>query len=217
MAFLMFGYSQLTGYLNKDYDQVIAVELLKKEVEEKKLEVALLQNQIEDLKNSFVASTVSPKSLASEANAFAKLRLESVNMAMRSPASIQPLDLSAQLFARGKESFLSNNFAESSEIFESLVQRYPLSSLQVESHFFLAESYFLKRDFRSALRVIDHMMTNYPENDLTGFIMLRMGQISEAQQKTDEAFQIYQTVKLNYRNPRLLQQAQSLAEAIAVK
>lgn len=214
---MMFGYSQLTGYLNKDYDQVVEVKSLKKEVEEKKLEVVLLQNQIEDLKNSFIASTVSPKSLASEANAFAKLRLDSVNMAMRAPASIQPLDLSVQLFARGKEKFLSNNYIEASEIFESLVQRYPLSSLQVESNFFLAESYFMKRDFRSALRVIDHMMTNYPENELTGFIMLRMGQISESQQKTDEALEIYQTVKLNYHNQRLLQQAQSLADAVAAK
>lgn len=216
-ALIVFGFSQLSGVLNKDYDQILEVKLLKKEVESKKLEVALLQNQIEDLKNSFVASTAAPRTLTADANAFTKLRLESVQQAIRTPASIQPLDLSMQLFARGKDSFLSKNFAESSEIFESLVQRYPLSTLQVEAYFFLAESYFLKRDFRSALRTIDHMMTNYPENDLTGYIMLRMGQISEAQQKADEALQIYKTVQLNFKDLRLLQQAKSLAEAVAVK
>ncbi|MBV2169181.1 MAG: hypothetical protein KUL82_10795, partial [Bdellovibrio sp.] len=73
---------------------------------------------------------------------------------------------------------------------------------------------FLKKDFRSSLSEIDTMVTQYPQHDLTGFILLRMGQISELNNQTEEASEIYKTVFKNFKNEDLKKQAKKLAQSV---
>ncbi|MNT14759.1 hypothetical protein D3C72_1497750 [compost metagenome] len=81
----------------------------------------------------------------------------------------------------------------------------------------MAESYFLKRDFRESLTQIDEMVSQYPDNDLTGYILLRMGQISEMNSQTEEASEIYKTVLKSFKNNDLKTQAKRLAQGVEYK
>ena len=41
---------------------------------------------------------------------------------------------------------------------------------------------------------------NYPDNELTGFIMLRMGQIFESRERKNEALEVYRVVMDNFKD-----------------
>jgi len=212
----LLGFNILSSSLDRDYDSFVKAEKLEQQLQKRELELSLLRNQLADLRNSVIEST-QIANLNSSPQSFAKLRINNVQDRMRSPASLQPLEFSARLFSEGRSQFLKKKYSTAIPKFAKIIETYPLSPFQVESYFFLAESYFQEQDFRAALKVIDEMMTQFPDNELTGFIMLRMGQISEVQQKNDEALEVYQTVAKNFKNPNLIAQANSLAGAISKK
>ncbi len=98
------------------------------------------------------------------------------------------------ILKRAKKFFGEKAYDKAIREFNGLLEKYPLSQHSVEARFFIAESYFLKKDFRNSLSEIDEMVTQYPQHDLTGFILLRMGQISEYNNQAEEASEIYKTV-----------------------
>lgn len=133
---------------------------------------------------------------------------------VRAPASEETLDLSGAIYEKGKRYFNGQQYDRAIREFGQLLEKYPLSQHSVEARFFIAESYFLKKDYRSSLGQIDEMVTQYPQHDLTGFILLRMGQISEINSQTEEAAEIYKTVAKNFKNENLKKQARKLAQSV---
>ena len=136
---------------------------------------------------------------------------------MRTPASDEALDLSPALYERAKKNFKSKNYDKAIEEFYKLLNQYPLSLYSIEARFFIAESYFLKKDYRSSIEEIEQMVTQFPHHDLTGFILLRLGQISESNNQVEEASEIYKMVTENFKNEDLRKQAKKMIQNIEIK
>ncbi len=82
-----------------------------------------------------------------------------------------------------------------------------------QAYFFWAESLFLRGEQKACLDVIDQMIDLYPDHDLTGFIMLRMGQILQLRSRTEEASEVYRTVMQSFAsNHELHSQAEKLLQ-----
>lgn len=204
-------FAMFMGHFNGHEQYEMRISSLKTEIEKERFEKTLLTYQIKDFQQS-VAQV-----LPANDKLVAKYEEKNLASVVRQPASVPALDLSGALFARGKKSFADQNYDKAIKEFGRLVEAFPLSQYNVESRFFIAESYFLKKDFKSSLAQIDDMVSLYPDNDLTGFILLRMGQISEANNQIDEASEVYKAVIKNFKNEALRDQARKLAKGIEYK
>ncbi len=205
---LLAVYVTFLGHFNGRQEFEIKLTSLQKEVDQERLQNSRLSYQIKDFQQSVA------QLMPAENKLIAKYDLKTFSAVVRSPASDAAIDLSGVLFERGKRYFNNQDYDRAIKEFQNLGERYPLSRHSVESRFFVAESYFLKRDFRSSLTEIDEMVTQYPSHELTGFILLRMGQISEINNQTEEASEIYKTVLKNFKNEILQKQATKLAKNV---
>lgn len=210
-SFFLAGYSVFLNHFGQGKEHLVRIEKLEEDVAKEKFKNALLGNQIKDMQQSVAELLPQNETL------MAKVNLKNFSDAVRVPASDSGLDLSGVLFERAKASFASKKFDEGIRSFKEMLEKYPLSRRSVEARFFIAESYFLKRDYKAALVVIDEMVTLYPDNELTGYALLRMGQISEFNNQLDEAVEIYKTAEKNFPYEKLQEKARSLSSGIELE
>ncbi len=204
-------YNIFIGYFNGHQEYEIRLSSLQKQVDNEKFNNSILSYQLRDFQQTVAQVLPDNKKLQ------AKYELKNLASSVRSPASDEAIDLSPVIFEKGKKFFNSQSYDKAIQSFSDLVEKYPLSNHSVEARFFIAESYFLKKDYKSCLQEIDTMVSQYPDNDLTGFILLRMGQISEINNQTEEASEVYQAVRKNFKNDKLKQQARNLAQSVEYK
>ncbi len=208
---LVAAYAVFVGHFNGHEAYEMRLSEMKKQVEKERFNNALLSYQLKDFQQSVA------QILPDERKLQAHYELRNLASVVRSPASDESLDLSPVLYEKAKKYFNSQDYDKAIQEFSRLLDDYPLSSHGVEAHFFIAESYFLKKDFRSSLAEIDRMVTQFPRHELTGFILLRMGQISEFNNQTEEASEIYKTVLKNFSNEDLKKQARKLEQSVEFK
>ncbi|MEN0059576.1 MAG: outer membrane protein assembly factor BamD [Bdellovibrio sp.] len=201
-------YAVFVGHFNGHQQYEARLSQLQKQVEKERFNTALLNYQLKDFQQTVAQVLPDEKKLQ------AHYEMRNLASVVRVPASVEEIDLSAVLYERAKKSFNKQDYEKSIAEFYRLLNQYPVSQYSVEARFFIAESYFLRKDYRNSLNEIDQMVTQYPQHDLTGFILLRMGQISELNSQSEEASEIYKTVLKNFKNPELRQQAQKLAKSI---
>ena len=204
----MGGYAVLVGHFNGHEEYEMRLASLQKQVEKERFNNSLLTYQLKDFQQTVAQVLPDNKTLQ------AKYELKNLAAVVRAPASADALDLSGALYEKGKRYFNGQEYDRAIREFNKLIETYPLSQHNVEARFFIAESYFLKKDYRSSLGQIDEMVMQYPQHDLTGFILLRMGQISEMNSQTEEAAEIYRTVAKNFTNENLKKQARKLAQSV---
>ena len=178
---------------------------LNEQREKEALKVTLLQNQMEDLK-AHVYQTLDKKTTMAwnEKQWLASLR---------GPASVAPLEpKSGTLMANAKKDFIKKDFPAAGEKLKQLIEKYPTSRDIIEAHFLLAEAYYLSGQAEASLDLVDQMMTRYPESELTGYIMLRMGQILQNRNQNTEAREVFDTVIRQFpKSAQLKDQASRLS------
>ncbi len=211
---LLWGYNEFTNYFNQGKEYQVQVHQLRQQVEREEFKNALLQNQLTDFKQS-VAAVLPPNSEIK--NDIAGYEMKNFASALRVPASEAQIDLSGLVFEKGKKFFKEQKYEKAIKEFRKVLDEYPLSRYKVESHFFITEGYFLQKDYKNSLDLIDQMLQQYPDNDLTGFVMLRMGQISELNNRLEEASEVYKTVQTHFKNDQLRAQARKLFEGVQVE
>jgi TolA-binding protein len=211
---LLAGYNEFSNFFNQGKEYQVQVRQLRQQVEKEEFRNTLLRNQLTDFKQSVAVALPPNSALKSQV---ANYELKNFASGLRVPASESQLDLSGIIFEKGKKLFSEQKYDKSIKEFRKVVEDYPLSRYKVESHFFIAEAFFLQKDYKSSLDLIDQMVQQYPDNDLTGFVMLRMGQISELNNRLEEASEIYKTVQLSFKNDQLKAQARKLSEGVQVE
>ena len=201
-------YAVFVGYFNGHEQYEARLAQLEKQVEKERFTNSMLSYQIKDFQQTVAQVLPDNKKLQ------AHYEMKNLASVVRTPASEDAVDLSGVMFAKGKRYFNGAEYDKAIREFTQLVQKYPLSAHGVEARFLVAESFFLKKDFRSTISEVDEMVTQFPQHELTGFILLRMGQISELNNQSDEALEIYKTVAKNFKNEELRKQARKLAQSV---
>lgn len=190
------------------------VSRLEKNVEKEKLKLSLAQNQLIDFQSE-IAQYVDKGDLKSLADA--QYKKKNILSTLRLPASTSEIDMSSAVMSRGKDDFIKNKYLSAIESFKEIVRKYPSSPQVIEANFMLAESYFLAQKPEDCLDVVDKMMIHYPDHDLTGFIMLRMGQILQSRKRSVEAVRVYQIIIEKFKkNEILTKQARELLKSTEV-
>ena len=201
---------EFSGYFNSGWELKREAKILQEKLEDSEFRASLLQHQMKDLEQT-VASEISKEKL-NRSETFRDLGLN-----LRAPASIEQLDFSAVILERGKKYFSSGKYEVAGKEFEKLKNQFPASAFQIQARFFLAESLYLQRDFKKCTEVIDEMVLQYPDHELTGFILLRLGQISEHNNQIEEAQEIYRTVATHFSQKPLKAQALTLLKSLEIQ
>lgn len=203
------GYAYFVDHFNKGSVRQADVVALQRELEQERLKVSLLQYQIKDLQQS-VAFLLPPQ------NKIQDYKLANISAAVRAPASVDSvnIDLSGTLFERGKEFFNQQNYTQAIGVFNKLLAQYPLSVHRIEAQFFIAEGYFLSKEYQPSLQAINVMVQQYPHHELTGYILLRLGQINEINNQSQSAREVYQSVLRSFDNKNIQKQARSLMASL---
>lgn len=213
VAGLLWSYSTFIGYFGEHSDDKYLAENYARKLQRERFEKELAEARLRDLSQEVAAvlPAASDKKLAA-----AGYDLRNLASTVREPAAVR-LDLSAVQMESAKRLFSEKNYREAANGFEKVIRDYPASPQAVESYFLLAESSFLLREERKVVEIADLMVSQYPDNELTGFVLLRLGQINERNNRAEEAAEIYRLVGRNFKNTALVEQAGRLAKALEIE
>ncbi len=209
-AGLIWSYSLFVDYFNQKPEVVQELAVLKEKLEHEEFEKTIMAHRLKDFEKSVAEILPAEKMASSQKMTLSKNLLS----AIREPASLPPMDLSSVIYESVKVKFKEKKFDLSIDNAKKLIENYPSSSHVIEAYFFMAESYFMKNEIKKCTETIDLMVSQFPDHDLTGFILLRLGQISELNNQREEAREIYSVVEKQFQNSVLKNQAQLLLRTV---
>ena len=205
---LIWVYSTFDRYFVAHSEENQRAEVLAKELRRERFKRSLAEGQLTDFSTAVAALQIDQKKMPKS--------LERFQQVLREPAAIR-LDLSGPIFERGKKFFSEQKYREASIEFRRLRETFPLSPFFVESVFLSGEAAFLSGLKEECLAMADLLVEQYPEHELTGFLLLRIGQLSEESGRVDEAESIYQTVSKSFKNAALQNQAKEMSKALKIQ
>ncbi len=207
---IMQSYFLFEQHFSPHKDDQKKIEALREVVEEKNLRIAQLETQLVDFQQEVAAQLPALKKVSPTPKTF---QLRSLASVMQKP--LDAFEMSGVLSEKARAEFRHGDFKSSAKSFAQLTQKYPTSPLVIQAYFFWAESLYMNQQPQECLDVIDQMMTHFPNHELTGFIMLRMGQILQARSRTEEAAEVFKLVSQNFAgNSELKVQAERLSKSI---
>lgn len=189
-----FEKQQLLADMPKDTSELL---------EKKEFELRVVRAKMDEVKSETLA--VLEKEGAIPANSIA---LQNLRSQLRSPASLPPIDMSLLEAERIKKAFRAKDYFEVTELAEDFLEKNSQSVMVPEVTFFASESYYLNRQFDKAITSIEKMTSLFPDHIMTGYALLRLGQISEKADQNAEAISIYKIIKTQFKDKALAAEAE---------
>ncbi|MCX7978191.1 MAG: hypothetical protein N2578_04230 [Bdellovibrionaceae bacterium] len=197
-------FSIFERHLNSNVDEQIEIVRLKAESESLKLANQALTFQLEDFRQQ--VATILPTALPRDEQHRYDLRM--LDSVVRLPASASGIDLSSILFNEGRSLFAKKEYAKSEEVLLEMLDKYPLSRHTVEANFLIFEGRFLRQQYSLMAEIVEKMVEQWPENEITGLAILRMAEVSELNAQPEVAMELYQAVEKAFQaNPQLVKSA----------
>ena len=207
---IMQAYFLFDRHFSPHKDDLKKIAHLQSELEEKEMRITAVEAQFVDFQQEIASQLPALQKLDKNPKTF-QLR----NLASVTQKPIDSFEMSSTLSEKARAEFRKGDFKNSAKSFAQLTEKFPTSPLVVQAYFFWAESLYLNKQFQECLDVVDQMMTQYPEHELTGFIMLRMGQILQSRSRGEEASEVYRLVGKNFSsNSELKKQAEALGRSV---
>jgi TolA-binding protein len=210
MLGLMHIYSASKTVFNDSRQIQKKLAAYKNKWEEERLKVGLIEYEMDAFKQH--VATVLPNFKKSGAEDYPVRNIASLVQTPRiDRLQFEP---ASSLMAKGKKYFQEKDYLEANKLFRKITSRFPNSRYIIEAHFFLSEGSYLLGDYDETLRAVDQMVALYPESELTGFALVRLGNIFELQERFEDAAEIYQVIERTYPEPRLKRQARVLLKGV---
>jgi len=183
------------------------IDGLRDELARQQLRMLVDRHQMENFRQE-VAAALPPalQKVAQVARDYPLRNLASLTMKTDN-VKLQALAASS-LYEAGRGLFRKGEYDRSNKLMEKLIDRYGYSTQAIEAHFLLAEGQYQLGELEAATATIEKMMELFPESEVTGFALLRLGQIFEQRDRYDEAVQIYRTVLRSFPYRSVASQAE---------
>ena len=126
------------------------------------------------------------------------------------------LERASSEFEKAKAEFRQKHFEDTAALLQDLIAHHPESTHIIDAYFLLVESQYQTGQQEKAVDTIETMISLFPESDLTGFSLLRLGKIFEKQERLEDAADIYRSILTNFHQPEIASQASSALKAVAL-
>lgn len=171
-------------------------------LEKKEFELRVVRSQLDEVKAETLA--VLEKDAHVPENSLA---MQSLRSQLRGPASVPEIDMSLLEAEKIKKAFREKNYFEVAELSEKFLNKNSQSIMVPEVTFFASEAYYLNHQYDRAVNSIEQMTAQFPEHIMTGYALLRLGQISEKADQNSEALSIYKIIQNQFKDKGLLDEA----------
>ncbi len=190
-------------------------KILQVHLEHKELQHELAEYKLSELKNdvALVLNKVEKKQFKGE-KGYPLRRLASVTQTSLKPKVL--VDLAKRHFLKGKSYFKKRIYNQANAEFLKVVRDYSYSAHVAEAYFLIVEGYFQTQKYEDAIRFTDELVSLYPESELTGYALLRMGKIFELQDRHEEASGLYKSIMQSFKDHDLIQQARISFRSIKI-
>jgi TolA-binding protein len=213
---LVIGYVGLNGFLREKMSPATRLEkqlaLVERERKIAEFRQQLAAHQLADYQQQ--VATLMPDALQGKGleEGYPLRQLASV---ITQSDSIQ-IERASSLFEKAKKSFREKLFEDSNVMLVELINKYPDSVHVVEAHFLLAEGRYQLGELESSVETIEKMIALFPESELTGFALLRLGRVFEKQDRLEDAADIYRAVLSNFKQDEIARQAKVSLKQVAL-
>ncbi len=186
---------------------------LEKEVGREKLRVEIVHHHLSDYQQEVAA--LLPEAIRQTTDKEATYHLRTLASVIATPQSDRlQIERAAGLFEKGKSQFRLGRYEDSNRMFSGIIKNSPESVYVAEAHFLLSEGQYQMKDFEACVATIEAMITLFPESELTGFALLRLGKIYEFRDRFEDAVEIYRAILSAYQEPALVTQARLSLKAV---
>jgi TolA-binding protein len=175
------------------------------------LRTVRLQEQLFEFQQTVAASL--PKALPKNPQTLEQYQLRKLASVIQTGDTLQILKGSS-LLEEAKKQFRKKEFRKASANLAHLIHDYPDSSLLLDAYFLQSEALFQLKKYDDSLSVIESMVTLFPENEATGYALLRLGKIYEQQERSEDAADIYRAVIKHYSTNDLKVQGSKMLKAV---
>ncbi len=216
MLILLSGFIGLNGYVRSAFTPVDSlnkqIASLKEQAREAKFKQLLAQDSLRDFQAQ--VATVLPSAIEGKSieEAYPLRQLASVV----SKGDALNIERASSAFEKAKRQFRDKHFEDSEALLGDLIERHPESTHVIEAHFLLAESQYQMGENEKAVGTIETMISLFPESELTGFSLLRLGKIFEKQDRLEDAADIYKAVLKNFPQAEIARQAETSLKSVAL-
>jgi len=187
--------------------------VVEKELGRAELRAQLLQHEIADYQNR--VATLLPEMVVEFADP-ASYPLRQLASVIADPGDTIVIERASGLFEKAKTAFREQDFEGANQHLKSLLAKHPESLHVPSAYFLLAEGHFQLKEYADSVGNVERLIESYPENELTGFALLRLGHIFEVQDRLEDASDVYKSVLANFKQPVLLKQAHVSLKAVTL-
>jgi TolA-binding protein len=192
---LSYLYTELREFYSPAKRLSSEVHALEEKIREERFKRLLLSYEFQDFRNE--VATVLPKAIrengGDEAEKTFPMRSLASVVQSRSNENLN-IEKARIIFSKAKKYFRDKKYSEASSAFANLIKSHPYSADLPEAMFLLVESQYQLHHLDICISWINQMIELYPDNELTGYAMVRLGKIFESQERHEEALDIYRTV-----------------------
>lgn len=191
-------------------------------VSEYKNQLALLKNQVEGERTSFAVqreqflefrqavASLMPEVLKEKGEGLEGYPYRSLASTIsKKESETVRATIAKTLFEKGKVYFKDKNYEKANLAFRKIIRDFGFTLYVPESYFLLAESHFQENELEECIETIQEMVELFPQHELTGFALVRLGRIYQMQNRSEEAVDIYKTVIRSFPQRDVVAQAKS--------
>ena len=120
-----------------------------------------------------------------------------------------PTEEEQALYDRAFRALRETRYADAAEGFSEFIDRHPNSSYAPNAMYWLAESYYVTRDFETALRFFNQLLDRYPGSNKQGDALLKIGFSHHELRQWNEARAALEEVRAEYPDTTLARLAES--------
>ena len=217
ILFLLVGLLSLNGFVREEFSPARALEkkvaLLESQKNQAELHSKLALDQLNDFRSQ--VAVVLPAAIEAKGSADSAYPLRQLASVV---AKGDPLviERASSVFEKAKAQFREKHFEDATALLTDLIVNHPDSTHIIETYFLLAESQYQTGEEEKAVETIETMISLFPESDLTGFSLLRLGKIFEKQDRLEDAADVYRSVLNNFKQTEIVTQATSALKAVAL-
>ena len=205
------GYSFLKDHFYDPSPYEHHIGRLEEQVRREKFKLEIARLESEEFRQS--VATLLPNAMKDESELnYPKRLLASVTQSQQ--ADYYRTLQANTLFMKAKSFFRAKDYVSANPRFEKIIQEFSYSENLSEAYFLLSEGYYQLGQYEPCVRYIKEMVQLFPETELTGFALLRLGQVYEIQDRPGEALQLYKTVLRSFPQRGVASQASQMIRSV---
>jgi TolA-binding protein len=199
-------YGGAREYFNRPDQYLYQIDVLKKNLQREQYKHFLTQYEFEEFRAH--VATLLPAAIKEKNSQEKSYPLRSLaSVVQKSSGDNVRIVRAKAIFEQGKKEYFNKNYSAASALFKEILRNHNYSVHVPEAMFLLVQCHFQLREHDAVIELVNKMIDVYPEDELTGYAILRLAQIYRLRDRPGDAVGLYELVLKAFPYPDLTKMA----------